>query len=368
MIEFELGMGRRHGFNLSSGKLSSELSLIPTNQFISTWNTEQTSAGSSNSVQIKLPLVSTGTYNFTVDWGDGNTDTITTWNQAEVTHTYSSAGNYTLTITGQIEGWSFGNSGDRLKILNVTRWGPFTLIGTGGFYGCTNLQSDAADSPNVRSDVTNLSNTFRTCTLFNGVVNGMQMENITTIDRMFQSCSLFDQDLSGWQVDSLVNLNVAFWGSSNFTGKGLEQWNPSTVTNLFQSFYNTSFNADISGWSIGTGLNLDYTFGNTNFNHDISGWDPAPISMQNTFRFTPFDQDISGWDVTGLAAADNCFLGGSLSTTNYDLLLVGWEAQATLNSVTFHAGSAKYSAGAPATARAALIADHSWTITDGGPA
>jgi hypothetical protein len=64
----------------------------------------------------------------------------------------------------------------------------------------------------------------------------------------------------------------------------------------------------------------------------------------------------------------NALLSVTLSTANYDSLLTGWEAQAVQNNVNFHGGNAKYSAGAPATARAALIADHTWTITDGGPA
>ena len=55
------------------------------NNFISVWDT---TLGDGNP-SIQLPLVETGNYNFSVNWGDGNTDTITAWNQAEVTHTYS---------------------------------------------------------------------------------------------------------------------------------------------------------------------------------------------------------------------------------------------------------------------------------------
>ena len=60
--------------------------------FITRWDTSQASAGSSASDQILLPLVFDGEYNFIVDWGDGTTDTITAWDQAEVLHTYTSSG------------------------------------------------------------------------------------------------------------------------------------------------------------------------------------------------------------------------------------------------------------------------------------
>ena len=56
----------------------------------------------------------------------------------------------------------------------------------------------------------------------------------------------------------------------------------------------------------------------------------------------------------------------TLITVNYSDILVAFEAQAVLNNVPLHGGNSKYSAGAAATARAALIADHAWTITDGG--
>lgn len=64
----------------------------------------------------------------------------------------------------------------------------------------------------------------------------------------------------------------------------------------------------------------------------------------------------------------NCFAGVTLSTTSYSNLLIDIEANNQNNTVTFSGGSSKYNAGAAATAHADLIADHSWTITDGGPA
>ena len=59
--------------------------IITGKPFITVWNT--TKPGSSGNNQIKLPLRSSGTYLFLVDWGDGTDDIITSWNQAEVVHT-----------------------------------------------------------------------------------------------------------------------------------------------------------------------------------------------------------------------------------------------------------------------------------------
>ena len=99
------------------------------NQFVSTWRTSNTSTGSSTATQVRLPLISTGTYNFVVEWGDGTSDTITVWNQAETTKTYTTAGLYQIKITGTCVAWRFANTGDRLKILSVEKWGTAFRLG-----------------------------------------------------------------------------------------------------------------------------------------------------------------------------------------------------------------------------------------------
>ena len=61
------------------------------------------------------------------------------------------------------------------------------------------------------------------------------------------------------------------------------------------------------------------------------------------------------------------FFGVTLPTATYDALLVAWEAQSVQNNVNFSGGNSTYTlSSAAATARAALISDHTWTITDGG--
>jgi len=89
------------------------------NAFITVWNTTEISSGSSDSNQVKLPLQFSGMYNFLVDWGDESNETITVWNQIDVTHNYTSEGIYTINITGTIMGWQFDYGGDRLKILEI---------------------------------------------------------------------------------------------------------------------------------------------------------------------------------------------------------------------------------------------------------
>ncbi len=85
--------------------------------------------------QIKLPLQSNGTYNFTVDWWDWNEDTITTYNQAEVTHTYDSAWTYEIVIDWTMQwfafnAWSYDDDDldDWDKLLDISQWWDITTI------------------------------------------------------------------------------------------------------------------------------------------------------------------------------------------------------------------------------------------------
>ena len=41
-----------------------------------------------------------GTFNATIDWGDGTTSTVTSYNDANLTHTYASASEHTISISG----------------------------------------------------------------------------------------------------------------------------------------------------------------------------------------------------------------------------------------------------------------------------
>ena len=91
--------------------------------FTSVWDTRDTSTGSSGTHEITLPLLlDEGTYDFTVDWGDGTTEQVAD-PTSPVSHTYEESGEQTVSITGTIDGWAFDGGGDRLKLHRVSSWG-----------------------------------------------------------------------------------------------------------------------------------------------------------------------------------------------------------------------------------------------------
>jgi len=188
------------------------------NAFISVWSTSKTSSGSSNNYEVKLPLISSGTYNFLVKWGDGYQDTITSWNQAEVTHHYAAQGTYIVSITGMIIGWRFNNGGDKLKIIEIKQWGCLRLGNNGSyFYGCSNLNLTATDNLNLQG-TTNLGGTFAFCENLGctGNMNGWDVSKVINMSCMFDSASSFNQDISSWNVSSVIDMSNMFRGASSF--------------------------------------------------------------------------------------------------------------------------------------------------------
>ncbi len=298
----------------------------PVSTFTSTWNTTRTSTGSSTATQISLPLVSTGEYDFTVDWGDSTTpDNITTWNSPLATHTYTASGDKTIEITGLIKGFSFDNAGDRLKLTDISDWGPLELGNNGGYFsGAEYLNISASGAPANLAETTNMSNAFRNASLLTADLSGWDVSEITNMRSMFEGASLFNSDIHGWNVGKVTTMRSMFQGAA-------------------------AFNADIKDWAVGN-----------------------VTTMRSMFQgAAAFDRNLGAWDVSNVVDMTSMFAGGAsvgLSLDNYDALLEGWAQLPVQPGVDFDAGTSYYNPTTSLTARNVLRVDNQWTITDAGAA
>ena len=385
----------------------------PPSPFIISVKTDN--AGTSNDDQFTLPW--TGTYD--VDWGDGNIDTSVVDAQ---THTYATAGTYDVSVTAASGQLNFNNTGDKAKLLDISSWGDCTWTSViGMFYGCSNLATiSATDSPDL-SAVTVITQMFRSCTIldcdinhwdvstltgaaltntfnnaraFNSPLNNWDVSGVnnlysTFLDARsfnqplnnawnqsyvgnmyytFRNALLFDQDLSSWDMSNAANMFGMFQNSS--ISGGLSNWNIGNATSIGRMFMYTNYNEDISGWDVSSVTDMyGMFFSNPSFNQDISSWDVSNVTnMAAMFQSaTSFNQDISGWQISQVVAFNNFMVGVTLSTTNYDALLIAWDAQGAMSySGTVSFGNSQYtSGGAAEAARTSLISK--WgAITDGG--
>lgn len=89
---------------------------------------------------VTIPFFNTGTYSGTINWKDGTTSTITSYNDTRRIHTYSTAGTYDIEFIGSFPQIYFNGSGSRLEVKAIIQWGNAGIIDlTSSFRKCSNL-------------------------------------------------------------------------------------------------------------------------------------------------------------------------------------------------------------------------------------
>jgi len=133
------------------------------------FKTEWTTTVSNETITLPLSSGIDSSFNCMVYWGDGTTSVIRSATSANRIHTYAVAGTYVIEIIGICEGFSFNNSGDKLKLKKILSWGnPLGFKGfkylTSAFYGCANLTTIAAGSIiSSGSGCLDFNSTFKYC-------------------------------------------------------------------------------------------------------------------------------------------------------------------------------------------------------------
>ena len=170
--------------------------------FVSTWRVGDGAYGDGD-LTVTLPLRSGFNYNFTVDWGDGTTEEVTAYNDPHINHTYGSAGNKVITISGLVEAWYFNDSGDKDKIISIQElgrvgWKSFE----NAFSSCFNLgQVLGGDT----SEVVSMQGMFKSASKFNQNISPWDVSSVTNMREMFRLASDFNQDISVWDVSNVIN-------------------------------------------------------------------------------------------------------------------------------------------------------------------
>ena len=277
------------------------------------------------------------------------------------------------------------------------------------------------------SNVTTMASMFKGATNFNQDISDWDVSSVTDMGYMFQNARAFNQDISDWDVSSVSRMWLMFYQASAFNNGGVAlTWTTSSLQypNYMFAQEDSSayiFNQDIGGWDMTKVLNSQGMFkGNTAFNIDIGSWDMG-LTTAPSLMFagaTAFNQDISDWDMSSATSFENMFNGASafnnggaaltwntssvlnmhqafvnatsfnqnlgvwdvsnatnvrmmlantaLSTSNYDLLLVAWDALDLTDSLRFDTSANYTGCSTAAIARANIVSTDSWTINDSG--
>ena len=107
---------------------------------------DTTQAGSASDT-FELAFATSSSVNLTVDWGDGTSDVITTYNQSELAHVYSASGTYQVSLDGSFDSLKFYQN-DSAKLMSIDNWGTNKWkSGIGSFRLCTNMVANYSDNP-----------------------------------------------------------------------------------------------------------------------------------------------------------------------------------------------------------------------------
>jgi len=328
-----------------------------------------------------IPCGNVGTFNATVDYGDGTgSQTVTAYNDSNLTHSFATAGQHTITINGTFPNIRFYNNAasaalvDEVGDLGDVGWDTFLR----SFRACTNLTTFNSGTANT-SSITNMNDMFFDCSSLTSLdLSNFDTSSATGMAVMFQNCSsLTTLNLSNFDTSSVTDMAYMFFACSSLTTLDLSSFDTSSVTNMSYMFNNcsslTSLNVSNFDTSSVTTMqemfhtclgltSLDLSNFNTSsvtsmqamFNScssltalDLSSFDTSNITtMQGMFHSCSSltALDIKHFDISS-ATNGTRFLqnaNNALTTTAYDELLDAWAAQEVQPNVPWHFGNAQY--------------------------
>jgi len=243
------------------------------------------------------------TYNAVVDWGDGTSTTSVT-HHADAVHTYVTAGEYTISITGTFPAIKMYNEPSAAYIRKVSNLGKVGWKSfRNGFYACTGMTEFTMGNTDT-SGVTETQNMFRGCSGLVGTLDLTSMigSNCVNTTAMIRECS---------SVTSVV-----------FTG-----WDTSSLPRFKDMMHNCTALVNVTG---------------------IEDWNITGVNVADAFS--------------------QILTNGRMTTAQYDALLVNWDAQSPLPQTggTSRFGNSTYTSGSAAETSRTNLINEGWTISDGG--
>lgn len=255
---------------------------------------------------VTIPCQNTGTFNAEIDWGDGTTTSVATYNSAGLSHEYATAGEHVIRVSGQFPNIYFNNGGDKDKLRKVIQLGDvgWTRL-LGAFYGC--------------------------------FASGTYDDDYFTTGPCDTSQVVIMQDaMRGWTaVTTAPNL------------EGMSASNNAVFRAMFRDSPGVALGLDLAHWATGAGLDFWDMF---------NGVDGAPI---------PLSAGIHNFNLAAATNLINFAAGAQFTTEAYDAILIAWAAQEPPSGLSVNFGTSTCTKGGAAeAARTELIEAYGWTIVD----
>jgi len=276
----------------------------------------------SDSFAFTVVCIDSGVYDGAIDWGDGTTTTITTFDDSDLSHTYATAGDYEIRLSGAFPRLYLNGmlTAERNTITSIDNMGFLGLVSGSSIFRdldfCTNLTFGNTDQSANGSLFRLFLNTSAAMTVD---MTNVSFDICNSTREAFQAANVTSFDASGASMPNLNTTRDMFVGST------------------------TSY------------LRIADLLNSSNF----------AIGMFRTFNNVALDDtDLDQVDPDNLGTLTDMFAGStSMPPAEYDKILNAWAASAPAAKV-FTNPFTYTEAGADA--RDTLINTYGWTITDGG--
>lgn len=184
-----------------------------------------------------MPTPDGGTYNYTVNWGDGiQDDNVTDFDHS---HFFAAGGIYIVWLTGTCTEFAFEDTGtSKDMVISVQSLGNLTFDDL-DFYGCSNLTSFLAglSATILQNSVFSM---FRLCVnLTDCDLNGLDFSNVLNFTSMFEGCTvLANFDHSQLDMSSAVIVTRMFRNCPAMLDPAPEWWLIPEITAFEDCFLN----------------------------------------------------------------------------------------------------------------------------------
>lgn len=293
---------------------------------------------------VSIPMVSAGQYNYYIDWGDGTTSPrITTYNDTNATHTYTTAGEYVIKITGVCSILQFtGNIATVLKEVTKCILNFSTIENM--FTNCTNLTNIVDTIFSSSPSVASINSTFEGCSSLAVIPVDLFSNNINIVSAQstFEGCSSLTNIPTGLfnNQSQITNFSNCFNGCSSLTSIPTNLFASNLSANNFSSIFAscsglTNIPAQLFA-SVSYATNMSSLFENctgissipeglfstnsavTTFNSAFKGCTSLTTLPSNLFAnclsVTDYSETFASTNVTVIP--NNCFNGNNATCTN----------------------------------------------------
>jgi len=321
---------------------------------------DTTKAGSASNTFV-LPIIKATTETVKIYWGDGTNSTGVNGNN---THVYAASGVYTVKIESRLFGGIyFNNLGDKAKITKIANYGQgVSRLNIGSLYGCSSLLS--IDIGNIVSNGADASNQYRGCTALT-TVPLLNLSSVTNAYAMFAYCTTLTT-VPLFNLSNCTSTQSMFYECTSLTTVPL--FDLSKVTDASYMFYLCTPLTTVPLFNLSNCTSTHSMF------YLCSSLTTVPLLNLSSvtdayamFRNCTSVTTVPLLNLSNCTNATNMFSGVTLTTQSYSDFLINLATLPLQSGVSFHGGNSKYNPTA-AIARAYLISNFGWTITDGGAA